>query len=84
VGYRFASSEPVDKVRTWYRKQLSSWPVYEDRYGSWIIYKGKPGADMADLLMQKTQVSVQKNDKLPEWHSLDRNMTTEIVIMVIE
>jgi len=84
VGYRFASSEPVDKVRTWYRKQLSSWPVYEDKYGSWIIYKGKPGAGMGELIMQKTQVSVQKNGKLPEWHSLDQTMTTEIVIMVIE
>jgi hypothetical protein len=84
VGYRFASSEPVDNVRAWYRKQLSSWPVYEDKYGSWIIYKGKPGASMGDLIMKKTQVSVQKNDKLPEWHSLDKNMTTEIVVMVIE
>jgi len=84
VGYRFASSEPVDNVRAWYRKQLASWPVYEDRFGSWIIYKGKPGAKMSDLIMQKNQVSVQKNDKLPEWHDLDKTMTTEIVIMVID
>ena len=84
VGYRFASSQPVEAVRAWYRKQLSSWPVYEDEYGSWIIYKGKPGAGMGDLIMKKTQVSIQKNDKLPEWHSLDKNMTTEIVVMVIE
>jgi len=84
VGYRFASSEPVDNVRAWYRKQLSSWPVYEDKYGSWIIYKGKPGASMGDLIMQKTQVSIQKNDKLPEWHVLNEDMTTEIVILVVQ
>jgi len=84
VGYRFASSEPVEAVRNWYKNKLSSWPVYEDKNDSWIIYQGKPGADMAQLLMQKTQVSVQKNDKLPEWHSLDKNMTTEIVIFVVQ
>ena len=84
VGYRFASSQPIETVRTWYINKLSSWPVYEDEYGSWIIYKGKPGADMGELIMQKTQVSVQKNDKLPEWHSLDKKMTTEILIMVIQ
>jgi hypothetical protein len=82
AGYRFASREPVEKVRTWYRKKLSSWPVYEDRFGSWIIYKGKPGATMSQLVMQKTQVSIQKNEKLPEWHSLDKEMTTEIVIFI--
>ena len=84
VGYRFASSQPIEKVRSWYKKKLSSWPVYEDNYGSWIIYKGEPGANMGELIMQKTQVSIQKNDKLPEWHSLDRKMTTEILIMVIQ
>ena len=84
VGYRFASSEPLDNVRAWYKKKLSSWPVYEDKYGSWIIYKGKPGANMGELIMQKNQVSVQKNDKLPEWHSLDKNMTTEILIQVVQ
>ena len=84
VGYRFASSEPVERVRGWYQAKLSSWPVYEDKYGAWIIYKGEPGADMGELIMQKNQVSVQKNDKLPEWHSLDKNMTTEITIFVIQ
>jgi hypothetical protein len=84
VGYRFASSEPVEKVRDWYRNKLSSWPVYEDRFGSWIIYKGKPGANMSQLVLQKTQVSIQKNDKLPEWHSLDKYMTTEIVVFIDE
>ena len=84
VGYRFASSQPIETVRTWYINKLPTWPVYEDKYGSWIIYNGEPGADMGELIMQKTQVSVQKNDELPEWHSLDKEMTTEILIMVIQ
>jgi len=80
VGYRFASSEPVQAVQLWYRAKLSTWPVM-DQYGSWIIYNGKPGAGLGEI-MSKPQVTVQINDKLPEWHSLDKNMTTEIVIMI--
>ena len=84
VGYRYASSEPVENVRKWYRKKLPSWSVYEDEFASWIIYKGKPGVGMSQLMMQKDQVSVQKNAKLPEWHSLDKDMTTEILIFIVQ
>jgi len=84
VGYRYASNESVETVRNWYKKKLSSWPVYEDDLGTWIIYDGKPGANMTQLLMQKNQVSIQKNDKLPEWHSLDKDMTTEVVIFIVQ
>ncbi|KPJ97511.1 MAG: hypothetical protein AMJ60_11000 [Desulfobacterales bacterium SG8_35] len=80
VGFRFASSEPVETVKTWYRKQLPSWPVYNE-YGGWILYNGKAGSGMGEI-MAKPQVSVQENEKLPEWHDLDKKMTTEIVIMV--
>ena len=82
VGFRFATSEPVESVRTWYRKRLPSWPVYNE-YGGWILYNGKAGLGMGEI-MGKPQVSVQKNDKLPEWHALDKKMTTEIVIMVLQ
>ena len=84
MGYRYASSESVEKVRKWYKKKLSSWPVYKDKFDTWIIYKGEPGADMGQLVMQKNQVSVQKNEKLPEWHSLDKDMTTEILIFIVQ
>lgn len=84
VGYRYATSEPVETVQSWYQKKLPSWPVYSDKFGSWILYKGKPGASMADLVMKKTQISVQQNEKLPEWHSLDSDMTTEIVIFIVQ
>lgn len=83
VGYRFATSEPVETVRAWYKKKLSSWSVFADEFGTWIIYQGKPGAKMGGFL-QNNRVSVQTNDKLPEWHALDESMTTEIVIMVIQ
>lgn len=32
--------------------------------------------------MSKSQVQVQANEDLPEWHGVDRSMTTEIVILV--
>jgi hypothetical protein len=35
-------------------------------------------------VMSKNQVSVKHNDNLPQWHSLDKNMTTEIVIMIVK
>jgi hypothetical protein len=80
VGFRFATSEPVENVKTWYKSQLSSWSVMNE-YGSWIIYNGAAGSGLAEI-MSKPQVAVQKNEKLPEWHSLDKKMTTEIVIMI--
>ena len=70
VGFRFATSEPVESVRAWYQNKLSSWPVF-DEYGSWIIYNGKPGLGMGEV-MSKNQILIQVNDKLPEWYSLDK------------
>jgi len=80
VGFRFASAEPPETVRQWYRDKLSSWAVF-DQYGSWILYNGKPGIGMGEL-MGMNQVLIQANENLPAWHSLDKNMTTEILIMV--
>ena len=80
AGFRFATSDPVDSVRAWYRNKLSSWSVFAE-YGGWILYNGKPGLGMGEV-MSKNQISVQANDRLPEWHALDKTMTTEIVIMV--
>ena len=80
VGFRYATSTSPETVRQWYREKLSSWSVYE-QYGGWILYNGKPGLGMTEI-MEKDQVSIQKNENLPEWHSLDKTMTTEIVIMV--
>lgn len=82
VGFRFATSDSPETVRQWYMEQLSGWTVF-DQFGSWLIYNGKPGLGMGEV-MSKDQVSVQVNDKLPEWHSLDKSMTTEIVIMIFQ
>jgi hypothetical protein len=80
VGYRFATSKSPEEIRKWYRDKLSEWSLY-DQYGGWILYKGEKGLGLGDV-MSKLQVMIQKNDKLPEWHSLDKNMTTEVVIMI--
>ena len=82
VGFRFVSSTPPEDIQKWYRQQLSQWALY-NQYGGWILYDGAPGVGMGEI-MSKNQVSVQRNDNLPQWHSLDKKMTTEIVIMIVK
>ena len=82
LGFRFATSESPEAVRKWYQEKLASWSLF-DRFGSWVLHEGEPVEGMGDL-MSRNQVQVQKNDKLPEWHDLDKSMTTEIVIMVVK
>jgi len=80
AGFRFATSISPEDVRAWYEKALPEWTLYNE-YGGWILYKGKPGLGLGDLL-GRTQVSVQGNPRLSEWFGLDKSMSTEIVIMV--
>ncbi|MFC2163790.1 hypothetical protein ACFLT2_02190 [Acidobacteriota bacterium] len=80
TGYRFATAKSPAEVRQWYQKKLSDWSLLEE-YGSWILYKGQRGLGMSDV-MSKLQVMIQKNENLPQWHSLKTDMTTEIVIMI--
>ncbi len=82
VGYRFATLKSPDEVRQWYRDKLPEWSLYEE-FGGWILYLGKQGLGMGEI-MSKPQIMIQANDKLPEWHSLDKDMTTELVIMIPE
>ena len=82
VGFRFATAESPDVVRQWYQEKLEGWRLF-DQYGSWILYKGDPVAGMGEL-MSRHQVQVQTNENLPEWHQVDKSMTTEVVIMVVE
>lgn len=82
VGFRFATSEPPETVRQWYQEKLASWSLF-DQFDSWILHEGEPVKGMGDL-MSRDQVQVQKNDMLPEWHKVDKSMTTEIVIMVVK
>ena len=81
VGFRFATSVSPDEVRKWYRAKLPKWSVL-DEYGSWIMYDGEPGAGLGEVL-SKNQILIKKNDNLPGWHSLEKNMTTEITIMIL-
>ena len=80
VGFRFASSISPEEVRQWYREKLPEWSVL-DQYGSWILYDGNPGAGLGEV-MSKPQILIKENEYLPGWHSLEKNMTTEITIMV--
>jgi len=80
VGFRFATSKPLEEVRAWYEKQLSAWSLYS-QYGGWILYEGKPGLGLGDLMTVK-QVQVQSNPNMSEWYGVDKNKSTEIVIMI--
>ncbi len=80
VGVRFASHDPVGKVRKFYQDTFPNWALNND-YGSWILYDGKPGGGPASYVGVK-QVMIQTNRKLPGWFGLPRDMTTEIVIVV--
>ena len=78
VGIRFASDEDPEKVRTWYKNQYPKWSIM-DKYGSWTLYDGPPGASMAKLMSAK-RIEIKANEQLPSWHSLSSDMTTEILI----
>lgn len=82
VGFRFATNVLPEKVQEWYRKELPKWALY-NKYGSWMLYNGAPDKGMADV-MSVNNINVTHNANLPEWHSLDKNMTTEIVIMIVK
>lgn len=82
AGFRFASTTPPEEVQKWYRQKLSKWALY-NKYGIWMLYDGVPDIGFGEV-MSKNRVSVQHNDNLPQWHSLDKNMTTEIVIMIVK
>ena len=82
AGFRFATNVSPEKVQEWYLKELSKWNLY-NKYGGWILYNGEPDKGMADV-MSVNHISITHNANLPEWHSLDKNMTTEIVIMIIK
>jgi len=82
IGFRFATGLPPEEVQEWYRKQLPKWALY-NKYGGWILYNGAPNKGMAEV-MSMNHISVQHNDNLPQWFSLDKNMTTEIVIVIVK
>lgn len=81
MGFRFATSDNVNKVRSWYQEKTSGWAVFDD--GSmWILYKGKPGLNPIEV-MAKSQVLINSSEDLPLVHGLDKNMTTEIVLIPV-
>jgi hypothetical protein len=78
MGARFATSDSPEKVRKWYREQYPEWSLQE-KYYSWAFYDGPPDQGMAVIMGTRNMV-VQFNKELPGWHSLSKDMTTEILI----
>ena len=80
IGFRFASNVPAEEVQQWYRAQLPDWALFR-KEDSWILFEGTQGADLGEIA-SRNQVVVKHVKILPEWHSLDEDMTTGILIMV--
>ena len=54
-----------------------------NKYGEWMLYDGAPDKGMAEV-MSSNSIRIVHNENLPEWHSLDKSITTEIVIMIVK
>ena len=80
VGFRFATDKPVAEVREWYVDNLEGWTLTE-AFGLWAIYEGPEGLGFGER-MSVNQVTVDTNDEMPGWYSIDANMTTEIVVQI--
>lgn len=80
MGVQFATADTPIKVRSWYQERNADWAIFD--YGDmWAMYDGKPGLNPLDV-MSKTQVLINTNENLPIVHGLDKNVTTEIVIIL--
>lgn len=82
TGFRFATNLSVSAAQAWYREQLPNWTLYNE-YSNWMLYQHPPDSGSASVLSMN-HISIQKNDKLPQWFSLDKTMTTEITITVMK
>ncbi len=80
AGFRFATDTSVADVRNWYVEQLDGWTLTED-FGLWAIYDGPTGLSFSDR-MRTNQLTVDVNEEMPGWYSLDESMTTEIVVQI--
>ena len=78
IGIQFATADKPIKVRSWYRERNTNWAMFDDG-DMWVMHDGKPGLSP---LMSKTQVMINTNENLPIVHGLDKNVTTEIVIIL--
>jgi hypothetical protein len=79
VGYRFATSQPPAAVKQWYRAKLADWVLF-DQYGAWVLHKERKGAPLPEII-GKRQVSVATNPDMVGMYKINKDMTTEIVIV---
>lgn len=80
-GFRFATKLPAEDVQKWYQQQLADWSVY-NQYDTWVIYDGAPVESIAEV-MSANHIGIKHNENLPQRASIDKNMTTEILIMIV-
>lgn len=81
MGMRFATAESPEVVRTWFVESLPSWVLLVDEeLGTWTLFDGPPETKRLMDIMVLNHVTVQANENLPAWHSLAKNMTTEILV----
>lgn len=84
AGLRFATKDSVDNVRNWYRSQRPTWALIDEpKYQIWVLYEGPAGIGMMEWTAYN-MAQVNENKNLPEWHSLSKDMTTEIVLGVAD
>lgn len=82
VAFRFATKQPPEAVRKWYASQKPGWSLFdESKFDIWVLYEGPKKIGMMEW-MNYNMVQVGKNDQLPSWHKLPKDMTTEIVLGV--
>ena len=81
LGFRFATSDSPEEVRSWYLERLEEWSLMND-FGFWALYDGPKGLSFGEMI-STNRVTVVENEELPGWHSLEDSMTTEIVIYIV-
>ncbi len=81
LGMRFATSDSPAAVRSWMVENLAEWSLMQDEsLGLWMLFDGPPETKGFAKISTFNHVVVQENADLPEWHSLDKKMTTEILV----
>jgi hypothetical protein len=74
----FTSKDAPEKIMDWYKGKLSGWSEVTSQAGSRVMYKGKPGIKMEDLITHSYIFARVRN----EAPSKDSEITVRIVKIV--
>ncbi len=82
AGFKFMTSDPIDKVRKWYSEKMTGWS-YLEYMGVHYIYKGKPGLKWSDLF-GLTNVAISRDANAHKWYDeISPEMTTKIQVTIL-